>query len=367
MKTILTIIMLISICTGTCHAYYVGGVGFIPTTNELTIITDLFCRADNCFGPPGPRPPVNHGPFTEQEWHEAISDAVAQWNSAGANFYLKTRRAYSGEDPCNLPSGTVPIILAQESPYGNVCPGDFQIPVHAGAISFTVPPYPAARMYFSTDHGGGLPHVRRLLIHELGHFLGLYHPEGIGQDVRAVMNADIGCNLQGEPFVWCNSIQLDDIAGMQYAWGGKEDTVFVGYLENPRDDSAHSGIGVISGWACNAEEVEILIWFANGMVHKEKAAYGTSRTDTKDICGDVNNGFGLLFNWNLLPQGKYTVQVLVDGELLGKAAVNTTRFGKEFLQNVEGQYVLEDFPVYGESVIIEWEESLQNFVIVGKE
>ena len=44
------------------------------------------------------------------------------------------------------------------------------------------------------------------------------------------------------------------------------------------------------------------------------AAYGTERADTADHCGDTNNGFGLLWNWNKLTDGPHTMRLLVDGE-----------------------------------------------------
>ncbi len=69
-----------------------------------------------------------------------------------------------------------------------------------------------------------------------------------------------------------------------------------GVLENPQPASAHCGIGVISGFVCEATQVDMEL---NGTVALE-AAYGTSRADTQTAFGDTDNGFGLLFNWNLL-------------------------------------------------------------------
>ena len=66
----------------------------------------------------------------------------------------------------------------------------------------------------------------------------------------------------------------------------------VGVLENPGPNTFQSGIGVISGWVCEGEAVEIAL---NGVA--QPTAYGTERLDTEDICGDTDNGFGLLFNW----------------------------------------------------------------------
>ena len=335
-------------------------------TSALTVITDVFCRSDNCFGPPGDRPSYGSGPFTQEEWQQAIRDAVAQWNGTGAYFQIETRRARTGEDPCTLPDSTVPILLADDGPSGNVCPGGFPIPSDAGAISFTTPPFPAARLYISTEHGGGLPHLRRLLVHELGHFIGLSHPNDFGQDVRAIMNGDLRCSLHGESFTYCDRVQPDDIAGIQALWGGGTPEVLVGSLENPRADSAQSGIGIISGWVCEAGQVEIDITTEDGRVLLYKAAYGTERGDTERVCGDTDNGFGLLFNWNLLGDGEHEVAVLVDGTVLGQATVQVTTLGQEFLRGAEGRYVLDGFPTPGNSVVIEWEQSLQNFVITSK-
>ena len=89
----------------------------------------------------------------------------------------------------------------------------------------------------------------------------------------------------------------------------------VGYLENPGPNSFQSGIGVISGWVCEADEVEIAI----GALGRQVAAYGTERLDTRDACGDTDNGFGLLFNWNLLGEGEHEVVAYVDETELGRA------------------------------------------------
>ena len=78
-----------------------------------------------------------------------------------------------------------------------------------------------------------------------------------------------------------------------------ETRLMVGYLENPGNTSFQSGIGVLSGWVCAAEEVEITL----GALTPQMAAYGTERLDTASKCGDTDNGFGLLFNWNLLGDG----------------------------------------------------------------
>ena len=132
-----------------------------------------------------------------------------------------------------------------------------------------------------------------------------------------------------------------------------------GTLENPRPASFQSGVGVLSGWVCEAEEVEIEIVGAG----RQEAAYGTERLDTAGVCGDTNNGFGLLFNWNLLGGGEYEVVVFVDGLVLGWATVTVTTLGEEFLRDVPGECMVADFPSAGETVRLVWQEAQQNFVL----
>ena len=130
-------------------------------------------------------------------------------------------------------------------------------------------------------------------------------------------------------------------------------------LENPRSASFQSGIGVISGWACHANEIVIEL---DGM--PLKAGYGTTRTDTRARCGDSNNGFSLLWNWNNLGAGPHTVRALIDGVEFATTTVRVTTFGEDpFPRGWRGTFALPDFPAAGETTRVRWEESLQNFVI----
>ena len=140
-----------------------------------------------------------------------------------------------------------------------------------------------------------------------------------------------------------------------------------GSLENPAPAAFQSGLGVISGWVCEAEAVTIEIETAHGEVVELAAAYGTERADTAAVCGDIGNGFGLLFNWNLLGEGEHAVVVLVDGIELGRAAVTVTTLGEEFMRGAAAECVVADFPSVGETVALTWQESSQNFVLAGSQ
>ncbi len=132
-----------------------------------------------------------------------------------------------------------------------------------------------------------------------------------------------------------------------------------GYLENPQPDSFQSGIAVISGWACEADLLEIEF---DGAI-RLTAAYGTYRGDTGEICGDTDNGFGLLYNFNKLGDGVHSLRVLADNKELGRANFTLTTLGGDFLSGVSGSYPIQDFPFPGENIILEWQEAQQNFAI----
>ena len=144
-----------------------------------------------------------------------------------------------------------------------------------------------------------------------------------------------------------------------------------GYLDNPGPNSFQSGVSALWGWVCDAEMVEIEIETAQGEVAPYLADYGMERLDTLDICGDTNNGFVLLVNWNSLGAGEHMVTALVDGIELGRATVRVTTVGEgaqqEFLRGVEGECVAPDFPHQVQSTRLEWQERSQNFVITDVE
>ena len=132
-------------------------------------------------------------------------------------------------------------------------------------------------------------------------------------------------------------------------------------LENPQPDSAQSGIGVISGWACEAQQIEIE--FDNDSAHRWRAGTKTSRPDTQAVCGDTDNGFGLLYNWNRLGDGLHTVRAFADGVEFANVTVKVTSLGKEFVSGVTHDVTLPDFPEAGRDVVVEWQQAQQNFVI----
>ena len=129
-------------------------------------------------------------------------------------------------------------------------------------------------------------------------------------------------------------------------------------IENPAPDSVQSGVGLISGWACVADRVEISL--DGGARLKVPGEMG--RADVQPVCGHGTAGFGLLTNFNLLAAGTHTVQLYVKGVALG----TPTRFSVvvpvgEFLSGVSREVSVSDFPSPDKSVTLDWREAEQNF------
>jgi hypothetical protein len=132
-----------------------------------------------------------------------------------------------------------------------------------------------------------------------------------------------------------------------------------GSLENPQPNSAQSGIGVVSGWHCDAESIDFQI--DDGRV--VPAAYGTERRDTETVCGDADNGFVFLLNYSAMGDGPHTVSVYADGILFGSAEFRVTTLGGEFLGGLDGVVAVPDFPYPGDTTVLRWDEAKQNFSV----
>ena len=313
----------------TAHAWVSYGFQTFPD-GEAPVIVDPFCMSEFC------------NELSQEEWRNRVLDAMAAWNDANTGFTFSEVQESFPNNPCHEYDG-LSIILTD----GETCPEDRPKGNYQGW--FRPKHYGRARIYINIGDyiRGGDYNITPLLIHELGHALGLGHPDEAGQDVVAIMNSAFDVD----------TVQPDDIAGARALYGGPGP--LVGFLENPRAGSHQSGVGVISGWVCEADIVEIKI---NDVPYP--VPYGTARLDTEDACGDVDNGFGLLFNWNLLGDGEHAVVAVVDGVELDRSTITVTTLGEEFPEGLEGEYVLEGFPDPDTSVVIRWEESLQNFVII---
>ncbi|MDG2461164.1 MAG: putative glycoside hydrolase [Luminiphilus sp.] len=133
-----------------------------------------------------------------------------------------------------------------------------------------------------------------------------------------------------------------------------------GKLETPKDGTTISGKALFSGWHCDASLVEIEL--PSGT--KLKAASGTQRGDTNAVCGDSDNGFGLLFNMSELGSGEHTVKAYADGVEFAESTFTVVAMSEgNFLTGKSATATISDFPSSGHTVTVAWEQTLQNFVI----
>lgn len=134
-----------------------------------------------------------------------------------------------------------------------------------------------------------------------------------------------------------------------------------GFLEIPQPNSYQSGIGIVSGWYCDAGQIT----FSIDGGREIPAAYGTERTDTEAVCGDRNNGFVFLINYNGQGNGPHQITVFADGIPFGSSSYQVSTPGDEFISGVSRTIEVSNFPVQGGSATLIWQEANQNFVITG--
>jgi hypothetical protein len=111
--------------------------------------------------------------------------------------------------------------------------------------------YRGALQYGSYD-------IRRILLHELGHALGLAHPDDHGQNVAAIMNSTIS-DLY--------TLQTDDISGAQYLYGA------------PTTGTGTTTTGTGKIYWQNSSTGERQIWLMNGTTHTSTVNLGVVATE----------------------------------------------------------------------------------------
>lgn len=312
------------------HAWVRGTQPF--PQGEATVVLHRFCQGRECVR-------------TVPPWPDLIQDAIDEWNQAGANFTFHTRPVRPGDDPCNLP-GEVAIISVDPD---TLCPGDGPLLDVHGPAGRTEYRLGGARVYIKDRPIPGPPTredgIALTLLHELGHVVGLSHPDQYGQNVNAVMNSTN----------YFYRLQPDDIEGIQALYGRQDSSV--GVLENPAEQSYQSGIGVLSGWVCEASG-PLTVRFDNG--DPLPVLYGNERADTRDTCGHADTGFVALMNWSLLSAGVHTAVVYDDGKEFSRNTFTVVSPGVEFLAGVTGSGTIT--LSNGQEADIVWSEARQGFV-----
>lgn len=134
-----------------------------------------------------------------------------------------------------------------------------------------------------------------------------------------------------------------------------------GNLENPQPGTIQSGISIISGWHCTANEITVLV---DG-VELGGTGVGSVRKDTVPVCGHDRTGFALLYNYNIPQPGEHTIEVFADGTLIEERTFRTVRSGGvPFLEGVASSIEAIDFPVANQMTRLQWSQAKQSFEVV---
>ena len=129
-------------------------------------------------------------------------------------------------------------------------------------------------------------------------------------------------------------------------------------LENPTHNTLYSGIGVISGWKCDAKGALTVRFNGEKPV---PLVYGSQRNDTRSVCGDTNNGFVAIWNWAILGDGTHTAVVYDNSVEFARSTFDVGTTGEKFVTGASAQVWAEDFPSLGERTRLQWNQSTQHF------
>ena len=136
-------------------------------------------------------------------------------------------------------------------------------------------------------------------------------------------------------------------------------------LENPGEGQVYSGIGVISGWKCDAAG-PLTVRFNGG--RPIPLVYGSERTDTRSVCGDTENGFVALWNWAHLRAGTHTARAYDNGVMFAETTFEVGTLGVEFLRGFEAVRGKDGYGLVKEGwsrrrFELSWNENTQHFEV----
>ena len=128
----------------------------------------------------------------------------------------------------------------------------------------------------------------------------------------------------------------------------------------PSNGDKLSGIGVISGWKCEANGPLTVRFNEDAPV---PLVYGSERPDTRERCGDTNNGFVAIWNWGNLDDGTHTAVAYDNGVEFDRNTFTVATTGEDFVTDANLRLRAPNFPSPGETTWFEWNQSTQHLEI----
>ena len=134
-------------------------------------------------------------------------------------------------------------------------------------------------------------------------------------------------------------------------------------LDIPGNGTTLSGIGLISGWKCEANG-DLTIRFNGG--DSIPLLYGSERGDVRDVgaCPDADVGFVAVMNWGNLGDGEHTAVAYDNGVEFARSTFTVVTTGEKFLEGAHARVSVQDFPRTGETATFEWNQSTQHLEMV---
>ena len=137
--------------------------------------------------------------------------------------------------------------------------------------------------------------------------------------------------------------------------------VHAAILEIPGTGTTLSGIGVISGWKCEANG-PLTVSFDGG--DPIPLPYGSKRPDVlaAGACASAEVGFVAIWNWWNLDAGEHTAVAYDDGVEFSRSTFTVVRASEEipFLTGVTAECTVLDFPEWGTNARFEWNTGTQH-------
>ncbi len=152
-------------------------------------------------------------------------------------------------------------------------------------------------------------------------------------------------------------------------------------LDIPGHGTTLSGIGVISGWKCQAEAITVELLNDAGeriVINEGRTSnpapmlYGSERPDIRANGACLENdhdnvGFVAIWNWGEIGDGTYTAVAYDNDGEFARNTFSVTTFGTNFLPGASTQVSVQDFPIPGETTTFKWNEGSQHLEAVSRD
>ena len=149
--------------------------------------------------------------------------------------------------------------------------------------------------------------------------------------------------------------------GISVFWGSSvwAQTTERGVIESP--SAFVSGIGFISGWKCNSNDITLKV-LCSPYIHDLDPAQNMLRSDTREVCdGELDNGWIIQVNWDDWV-GCTRVDALDNGQQFASRKFAVGEIGDGFIRDQEGtQIKVLGFPSPDQVTHFAWSTATQHF------